>query len=213
MPNPHYIKVPRGEDLSPDTQQEPASISEPMKNWLRQVPKDMPWHSLDSFAVSDTQDNSEANVAPSNAPATQGTTLILDLIPEFDSEVWFAALDIGSSLAPIPMAITYVRAGMRRMVRRSVLFLETYRVNWGSSQLSKKYGTLYASRHAGEVGKAPEPERGDDRFDQQTNAWLRENHKDMPWNIIDSIVTSSSNTSEPNPNTNASQNPATQGSA
>ncbi|CCT63658.1 uncharacterized protein FFB20_02895 [Fusarium fujikuroi] len=146
MPNPHYIKVPRGEDLSPDTQQEPASISEPMKNWLRQVPKDMPWHSLDSFAVSDTQDNSEANVAPSNAPATQGTTLILDLIPEFDSEVWFAALDIGSSLAPIPMAITYVRAGMRRMVRRSVLFLETYRVNWGSSQLSKKYGTLYASR-------------------------------------------------------------------
>ncbi|KAF5589147.1 hypothetical protein FPCIR_6935 [Fusarium pseudocircinatum] len=50
-------------------------------------------------------------------------------------------------------------------------------------------------------------------YSEQMNAWLREGHNDMPWHIIDSIVTSSSNTSEPNPNTNASHNPATQGSA
>ncbi|CZR37446.1 uncharacterized protein FPRO_02294 [Fusarium proliferatum ET1] len=50
-------------------------------------------------------------------------------------------------------------------------------------------------------------------YSERTNAWLREDHKDMPWHIIDSIVTSSSNTSDPNPNTSASPNPATQGSA
>ncbi|EWG44963.1 hypothetical protein FVEG_15761 [Fusarium verticillioides 7600] len=50
-------------------------------------------------------------------------------------------------------------------------------------------------------------------YSEQLNAWLREDPKDMPWNILDSIVTSSSNTSEPNPNTNVSHNPATQGSA
>ncbi|KAF5615505.1 uncharacterized protein FTJAE_13330 [Fusarium tjaetaba] len=50
-------------------------------------------------------------------------------------------------------------------------------------------------------------------YSEQMNAWLREDHKDMPWHNLDSIVTSSSNTSEPNPNTNASHNPATQGSA
>ncbi|KAF4442584.1 hypothetical protein FACUT_1896 [Fusarium acutatum] len=50
-------------------------------------------------------------------------------------------------------------------------------------------------------------------YSEQTNAWLREDHKDMPWHIIDSMVTSSSNTSEPNLDTNVSHNPATQGSA
>ncbi|KAF5600018.1 hypothetical protein FPANT_2860 [Fusarium pseudoanthophilum] len=50
-------------------------------------------------------------------------------------------------------------------------------------------------------------------YSEQMNAWLREGHKDMPWNILDSILTSSSNTSEPTTNTNASHNPATQGSA
>ncbi|KAF5980342.1 hypothetical protein FCOIX_4866 [Fusarium coicis] len=50
-------------------------------------------------------------------------------------------------------------------------------------------------------------------YSEQMNAWLREGHKNMPWHIIDSIVMSSSNTSEPIPNTNASHNPATQGSA
>ncbi|KAF4497757.1 hypothetical protein FAGAP_6076 [Fusarium agapanthi] len=50
-------------------------------------------------------------------------------------------------------------------------------------------------------------------YSEQLNAWLREDHKDMPWHIIDSIVASSSNTSEPNPNTDASDNPATQGNA
>ncbi|EXL94894.1 hypothetical protein FOIG_12342 [Fusarium odoratissimum NRRL 54006] len=50
-------------------------------------------------------------------------------------------------------------------------------------------------------------------YSEQMNAWLREDHKDMPWHIIDSIVTSSTNTSESNPNTNASHNPITQGSA
>ncbi|EWY97120.1 hypothetical protein FOYG_05600 [Fusarium oxysporum NRRL 32931] len=48
-------------------------------------------------------------------------------------------------------------------------------------------------------------------YPEQMNAWLREDHKDMPWHIINSIVTS--NTSGSNPNTNASPNPATQGSA
>ncbi|KAI1011050.1 hypothetical protein LB504_002181 [Fusarium proliferatum] len=50
-------------------------------------------------------------------------------------------------------------------------------------------------------------------YSEQMNAWLREDHKDMPWHNLDSIVTSSSNTSEPNPNINASHDPATQGSA
>ncbi|KAK2675384.1 hypothetical protein RAB80_007569 [Fusarium oxysporum f. sp. vasinfectum] len=50
-------------------------------------------------------------------------------------------------------------------------------------------------------------------YSEQMNVWLREDHKDMPWHNIDSIVTPSTNTSESNPNTNASQNPASQGSA
>jgi hypothetical protein len=51
-------------------------------------------------------------------------------------------------------------------------------------------------------------------YSEQMNAWLREDHKDMPWHIIDSIVTSSTdNTAEANPNTNPSHNPAAQGSA
>ncbi|KAF5561942.1 hypothetical protein FPHYL_5938 [Fusarium phyllophilum] len=73
MPNPHYITVPRGEDPSPDIQQESASFSEQMKNWLQQGHKDMPWHNIDSVAVSDTQHNSNVNVAPSDTPATQGS--------------------------------------------------------------------------------------------------------------------------------------------
>ncbi|CVL12246.1 uncharacterized protein FPRN_02190 [Fusarium proliferatum] len=50
-------------------------------------------------------------------------------------------------------------------------------------------------------------------YSEQMNAWLREDHKDMPWHNLDSIVTSSSSTSEPNPNTNASHNLPTQGTA
>ncbi|KAF4948147.1 hypothetical protein FGADI_9842 [Fusarium gaditjirri] len=50
-------------------------------------------------------------------------------------------------------------------------------------------------------------------YSEQMNAYLREDHKDMPWHIIDSIVLSSTDTSESNPNTNASHNPAIQGSA
>ncbi|EXK81294.1 hypothetical protein FOQG_14255 [Fusarium oxysporum f. sp. raphani 54005] len=73
MSNPHYTKVPRGEDHSPDTKQQPASSSEQTKNWLREGHKDMPWHNIDSVAVSDTQDNSNVNVAPSDTPATQGS--------------------------------------------------------------------------------------------------------------------------------------------
>ncbi|KAF4948148.1 hypothetical protein FGADI_9843 [Fusarium gaditjirri] len=73
MSNPPYIKVPRGEDLSPDTAQLPASSSEQMKNWLREGHKDMPWHNIDSVAASTTQDNSNVNVTPSDTPATQGS--------------------------------------------------------------------------------------------------------------------------------------------
>ncbi|EWY97118.1 hypothetical protein FOYG_05598 [Fusarium oxysporum NRRL 32931] len=72
MSSPHYIKVPRGQDLSPGTQQEPASSSEQMKNWLREGHKDTPWHNIDSVAVSDTQENS-INDAPSDTPAIQGS--------------------------------------------------------------------------------------------------------------------------------------------
>ncbi|EXK81293.1 hypothetical protein FOQG_14254 [Fusarium oxysporum f. sp. raphani 54005] len=50
-------------------------------------------------------------------------------------------------------------------------------------------------------------------YSEQLNAWLREDHKDIPWHNLDSIVTSSTDTSESGPNTNASHNPATQGSA
>ncbi|KAF5680450.1 hypothetical protein FDENT_8389 [Fusarium denticulatum] len=50
-------------------------------------------------------------------------------------------------------------------------------------------------------------------YSERVNAWLREDHKDMPWHNLATIVMSSSNTSEPNPNTNASHNPTTQGSA
>ncbi|EXA01866.1 hypothetical protein NW765_003459 [Fusarium oxysporum] len=50
-------------------------------------------------------------------------------------------------------------------------------------------------------------------YSEQTNAWLREGHKDVPWNIIHSIVTSCPDTSESNSNTTPPQNPATQGSA
>ncbi|KAL7760639.1 hypothetical protein ACKLNR_010729 [Fusarium oxysporum f. sp. zingiberi] len=73
MSNPHYIKVPRGEDPSPDTKQQPASFPEQMKDWLREGHKDTPWHDIDSVATSSTQDNSELNVAPSDTPATQGS--------------------------------------------------------------------------------------------------------------------------------------------
>ncbi|KAL5596263.1 hypothetical protein FOVSG1_009952 [Fusarium oxysporum f. sp. vasinfectum] len=72
MSSSHYIKVPR-EDPSPDTKQQPASSSEQMRNWLREGHKDMPWHNIDSVAVSDTQDNSNVNVAPSDTAATQGS--------------------------------------------------------------------------------------------------------------------------------------------
>ncbi|KAL9568949.1 hypothetical protein ACKAV7_006816 [Fusarium commune] len=37
-------------------------------------------------------------------------------------------------------------------------------------------------------------------YSEQTNAWLREGHKDMPWHMIDLIVTCSPDTSESNPN-------------
>lgn len=50
-------------------------------------------------------------------------------------------------------------------------------------------------------------------YSEQLNAWLREDYKDIPWHNLDSIVTSSTDTSESDPNTNASHNPATQGSA
>ncbi|KAF5538365.1 hypothetical protein FMEXI_9463 [Fusarium mexicanum] len=74
MPSPHYIKVPRGDGPSPDTQQEAASSSEQMKNWLREGHKHMPWHNIDSIEpASDTQGKSEVNVAPSETPATQGS--------------------------------------------------------------------------------------------------------------------------------------------
>ncbi|EXL60558.1 hypothetical protein FOCG_03397 [Fusarium oxysporum f. sp. radicis-lycopersici 26381] len=73
MSNPHYIKVHRGEDPSPDTKQQPASFSEQTKNWLREGHKDMPWHNIDSVAVSNTQDNSDINGAPSDTAATQGS--------------------------------------------------------------------------------------------------------------------------------------------
>ncbi|KAF5665420.1 hypothetical protein FCIRC_10573 [Fusarium circinatum] len=74
MPNPHYIKVPRGEDLSPDMKQQPAHLSEQMKNWLQEGPKDTPWHNIDSIEpASDTQSKSEVNVAPSETLATQGS--------------------------------------------------------------------------------------------------------------------------------------------
>ncbi|KAF5980341.1 hypothetical protein FCOIX_4865 [Fusarium coicis] len=73
MSNPQYTKVLRGEDPSLDTQQESASFSEQMKNWLREGPKDTPWNGIDSVAVSASQHSSEVNVAPSNAPATQGS--------------------------------------------------------------------------------------------------------------------------------------------
>ncbi|RBQ78282.1 hypothetical protein FVER53263_20438 [Fusarium verticillioides] len=77
MPNPHYIKVPRGEDPSPDTKQQPAHLSEQMKNWLREGPKDTPWHNIDSVAVSNSQHNANANAnanfAPPDTPATQGS--------------------------------------------------------------------------------------------------------------------------------------------
>lgn len=73
MPNTHYIKVVRGEDPLPDIAQKNVSFSEPMKNWLQEGPKDTPWNNIDSVATSSTQDNSEVNVAPSNAPATQGS--------------------------------------------------------------------------------------------------------------------------------------------
>ncbi|KAF5562729.1 hypothetical protein FNAPI_3048 [Fusarium napiforme] len=73
MPNPHYIKVPRGEESSPDTQYESASFSEQMKNWLQEGPKDTPWNGIVSVAVSDNQHNSDVNVAPSDTPATQGS--------------------------------------------------------------------------------------------------------------------------------------------
>ncbi|KAL9568948.1 hypothetical protein ACKAV7_006815 [Fusarium commune] len=73
MSNPHYIKVPRGEDLSPDTKQQPASSSEQMRNWLREGHKDMPWHNIDSVAASDTQHDPNVNVTPSDTPATQGS--------------------------------------------------------------------------------------------------------------------------------------------
>ncbi|EXM30062.1 hypothetical protein FOTG_05092 [Fusarium oxysporum f. sp. vasinfectum 25433] len=83
MSNPHYIKVHRGEDPSPDTKQQPASFSEQTKNWLREGHKDMPWHNIDSVAVSDTQDNSDINGAPSDSAATQGNHVILiDRIPD-----------------------------------------------------------------------------------------------------------------------------------
>ncbi|SCO84570.1 uncharacterized protein FRV6_08697 [Fusarium oxysporum] len=52
---------------------QPASSSEQMKNWLREGHKDMPWHNIDSAAVSDIQDNSNVNVAPSDTPATEGS--------------------------------------------------------------------------------------------------------------------------------------------
>ncbi|KAH7222374.1 hypothetical protein BKA60DRAFT_327913 [Fusarium oxysporum] len=73
MSNPHYIKVHRGEDPSPDTKQQPASFSEQTKNWLREGHKDMPWHNIDSVAVSNMQDNSDINGAPSDTAATQGS--------------------------------------------------------------------------------------------------------------------------------------------
>ncbi|KAF5627882.1 hypothetical protein F25303_10634 [Fusarium sp. NRRL 25303] len=73
MSNPHYIKVPRGEDPSPNTEQEHISSSEQMKNWLQEGHKDTPWHGIDVVVASNTQDNSDVNVAPSDTPATQGS--------------------------------------------------------------------------------------------------------------------------------------------
>ncbi|KAF5234524.1 hypothetical protein FANTH_12109 [Fusarium anthophilum] len=74
MSNPQYIKVPRGEDPSPDMKQQPAHLSEQLKNWLREGNKDTPWHNIDSIEpTSDTQGKFEVNVAPSETPATQGS--------------------------------------------------------------------------------------------------------------------------------------------
>ncbi|KAF5611465.1 uncharacterized protein FSUBG_2298 [Fusarium subglutinans] len=150
MPKPHYIKVPRGEDPSPDMKQQPAHLSEHMKNWLQEGPKDTPWHNIDSIEPeSDTQGKFEVNVAPSETPATQGTNLILvDIIPKVDMGAWFATLDIGSSLDPISMATTYAKTGVRRGTRLSVLFPEINKVIWGSKQSSKKSRTLHVSRGA-----------------------------------------------------------------
>ncbi|KAI1054582.1 hypothetical protein LB506_010658 [Fusarium annulatum] len=72
IPNPHYIKLPR-EDPSPDTEQQYASSSEQMKNWLREGFKDMPWHSIDSVTVCDTPDDSNISGAPSDTLATQSS--------------------------------------------------------------------------------------------------------------------------------------------
>ncbi|RKK89549.1 hypothetical protein BFJ71_g12215 [Fusarium oxysporum] len=52
---------------------QPASFSEQTKNWLREGHKDMPWHNIDSVAVSNMQDNSDINGAPSDTAATQGS--------------------------------------------------------------------------------------------------------------------------------------------
>ncbi|KAF5680451.1 hypothetical protein FDENT_8390 [Fusarium denticulatum] len=73
MSNPHYIKVLRGEEPSPDNKQQGASYSDQMKNWLREGPKDTPWHNIDSVATSNEQDHTEVNAAPSDTPATQGS--------------------------------------------------------------------------------------------------------------------------------------------
>ncbi|KAI1038292.1 hypothetical protein LB505_007801 [Fusarium chuoi] len=73
MSNPHYIKVSRGEDPSPNTEQQHVSSSEQMKNWLQEGHKDTPWHDIEAVVAPNTQDNSDVNVAPCDTPATQGS--------------------------------------------------------------------------------------------------------------------------------------------
>ncbi|KAF4333233.1 hypothetical protein FBEOM_12968 [Fusarium beomiforme] len=70
----------------------------------------------------------------------------------------------------------------------------------------------------------PVPRRGDPppsivhqstTYSDRVNTWLREDQRDMPWHIIDSIAIPSTDKpqSTPNTSTRPSSNPATQGSA
>jgi hypothetical protein len=75
MSSPHFIQLPRREDPSPSVAHQSTSYSEPMNVWLKEGPKEMPWHNLASVDTSSTQDNSASSSepTPSENPATQGS--------------------------------------------------------------------------------------------------------------------------------------------
>ncbi|KAF4333235.1 hypothetical protein FBEOM_12970 [Fusarium beomiforme] len=73
MSRPRYIKDPRGEDIRSVAEQQNTSVSEQMKNWLRESRKDMPWHNFDLVAVSSTGKPQSNNSNPSHNSATQGS--------------------------------------------------------------------------------------------------------------------------------------------